>query len=159
MSYTVTTTGAKRLQSRLVRITQSLSEPKQLWDMIGFAMVENTRNRMYRGVDVNEKPFKPVLRGGQPLIDTGRMVNAIDYYATKRGVKWGVTEGYPWAWVHNEGAVITPKHGKYLRFKIGDHWVTTTRVKIPKRQFLGLPKSDKAEIIQLTVKFLQEGAK
>lgn len=41
-----------------------------------------------------------------------------------------------YAAIHEYGGTITPKHGKYLKFKIGDQWKTVKQVIIPARPVL-----------------------
>lgn len=37
-----------------------------------------------------------------------------------------------YARIHDEGGVITPKKGKFLRFQVGGQWVSVRKVTIPK---------------------------
>ncbi len=41
-----------------------------------------------------------------------------------------------YASIHETGGTIIPKTKKYLRFKIGNRWVTTKKVKIPARPLI-----------------------
>jgi phage gpG-like protein len=63
--------------------------------------------------------------------------------------------------VHEFGpTTIVPKTKKYLRFKIGDHWITKSKVVIPSRPFMGPSLEDMRlkiiDEIQLTVKTVIE---
>lgn len=46
------------------------------------------------------------------------------------------TYGVIYARIHELGGVIRPVHAKALHFKIGNRWITTQKVTMPKRSYL-----------------------
>ena len=160
MAYSVAVTGTEALNARLKKVLGLLEDPTPMWEAVGFAMSENTKLRITDQVDVNGASFIPSIRariqGGQTLLDRGLLRNSITYFAKKNGVEWGVPSEFPYAWILNEGGTITPKVKPFLRFKVGGRWVRRKKVKIPKRQFLGLSISDKTEILDILGSFLVE---
>lgn len=158
MAYSVAITGKESLQARLRQVLGVLEDPTPLWEAIGFAMSENTKLRISDQVDVNGASFIPSYRaqaqGGQTLLDRGLLRNSITFFADKNGVEWGVPSEFPYAWILNEGGTITPKTKPFLRFKIGNRWAKRLKVVIPKRQFIGLSTSDKAEVLDIIGSFL-----
>ena len=99
-------------------------------------------------------------RNGQPLKDRGTLSRSIGPandgitpgYATGSIVRLSdsiVTIGtnIAYAAVHDQGAVIYPKKpGGVLRFKIGNRWICTKKVTIPKRNFSDIMPLDIREL-------------
>jgi phage gpG-like protein len=82
--------------------------------------------------------WKPVLRGGQPLLDKGVLVRGFFHAVTADKKAVIITNtGKPPQVVGalNYGATIRPKKAKFLRFKIGDRWAMRKQVTIPARPF------------------------
>jgi phage gpG-like protein len=76
---------------------------------------------------------------GQVLhIRTGRLKSSINGTAQMVGniVTGKVGTNVVYAPIHELGGVIRAKNSPYLRFKIGDRWVSKKEVKIPARPFL-----------------------
>ncbi len=57
-------------------------------------------------------PAPRFRRGGQPMVDTGRLRSSIAYRATIRQLVVG--SNVPYANILNKGGVIKPRHGKWL---------------------------------------------
>lgn len=87
-----------------------------------------------RGVDPHGRPWRSTYRGGSILRDTGRLANSFRVHFTAAGFTIGTNVKY--AATHNYGATIKAKRGPYLRFRVGNRWVTKKQVVIPKRQFI-----------------------
>ena len=159
MASVVKFSGNDVLLSRLGKLLGTLENPTELWDAIGFAMSENTKMRITDQVDVDGRAFVPSYRAeresGQTLLDRGLLRNSITYFSDKRGVEWGVPAEFPYAWILNDGGVIRPKSKSFLRFKIGNQWVSKKSVTIPKRQFVGMTKGDEAEVLDIVGEFLK----
>lgn len=102
--------------------------------------------------------WAPVRRGGKPLRDTGRLQRSLTHRSTRKTAAIGTNVCY--AIVHQGGATIkasTNKHASlcgyqtkgagFLRFQIGNAWVTALSVKIPQRAIFpdkalgGLPRT------------------
>lgn len=155
-----TITGGAELLEVLTSMIGVLEDPEPMWRAIGFAMKENTRQRIADGVDANGKAFVPSYRalaeGGQTLRDTGRLMNSITFFATKNDVTWGVPAEFPYARILNEGGVIKAKSKPYLRFKVGNRWVSKTSVRMPERRFLEFSNTDKLDVLDIVASFLGE---
>lgn len=96
-------------------------------------------------------PWRPVLRGGQPLSDRRLLRDSFTYSASDDRVVVGSNRRVSWrgstfslAAIHQRGATVRARHAPYLVFRIGDRWVRKTEVEIPARPMLpdagrGLP--------------------
>jgi phage gpG-like protein len=130
-------------------------------------VMSDTKARFGTGTDPDGKPWRPVkfrVRGaGKPLYDTGRLVASIR--ARVQGSTLTVGTNLAYAKVHQFGAVITPKKGRYLTIPLSveaqragsprrmnklhrrgralfdakgkAHWALVLSVKIPARPYLG----------------------
>lgn len=86
--------------------------------------------------------------GNRTLIGESRNLwQKITFEASPTGVRVGTDVLY--AAVHQFGATIKPKKGDRLFFTVGGRKVAAKQVRIPARPFLGLSKSDEAEITQI----------
>lgn len=77
-----------------------------------------------------------VLRSGKPLLDTGRLRNSFSAQVTSTGFEIGTAVRY--AATHQGGATITPKKGKFLKFRVGrrGRFYQLKQVTIPRRQMV-----------------------
>lgn len=139
-------------------LLRKLEDPSMLMDDIGNAMQNSTKERIEAGLAVNGLPFKRSARAiadnGTTLRDTTRLYNAIDYFADKQTVEWGVTADVPYAGIHNTGGTIHAKTAKGMRFKVAGAWKRVMSVRIPRRNYLGVSAKDKQEILDLIYDFL-----
>jgi len=123
----------KQLQDRLAGFT----ETRALMTRIGRVMKTDTQMNFRRGQSPQGETWAPLKsRSGQPLRKTGRLMRSIDYQASDDEVVIGTNVKY--GPTHQFGAVIRPKNGKLLRFKIGGRFVFAKKVTIPARPFIGL---------------------
>lgn len=79
-----------------------------------------------------------VLRGGAPLVDTGALAGGFvsSMGSDGRSVLIENTgRSKMIQWVQNFGMTIHAVNVKYLRFRIGDQWVSKAQVTIPARAF------------------------
>jgi len=91
------------------------------------------------------EPWEPVERGGMPLRDTGRLMNAFQDQSTIDKIE--ISNPTVYANLQNYGGVVRAKNGKYLKFKTGSgrnaRWAQVPEVTIKPRQFIpderGLP--------------------
>lgn len=83
-------------------------------------------------------------RQGQPLRDTGRLQNSMTYNVSGSGEAPHVDVGtnVSYGRVHQFGAIIKPKNGKYLRFMGATGAVFSKGVIIPSRPFMPLTPSN-----------------
>lgn len=108
------------------------------------------------------------LRQGQPLRDTGALMNSITYQPETRAVVIGPGFGpsSKGAAVQQFGATIVPKKpGGFLAFKPrgSSRWIFARKVTVPARPFLptragGLPDSWARTIMQETGRYLMGNA-
>lgn len=85
-----------------------------------------------------EGTWKEVLRGGDPLDDEGELKRGFVYAMGSDGKSVVITNTgreEMIQWVENFGLTIFAKAGPFLRFKIGDQWVSKKSVTIPARAF------------------------
>ena len=76
-------------------------------------------------------------RSGKPLQKTGILQQSIsESIHGDDTIEVGTNLIY--ARIHNFGGIIKPVHKKYLSFQIGNNWIKTKQVKIPKREFMWL---------------------
>lgn len=116
---------------------------------IGFALAENVRLGFAMGRDPYGRPWAPLKsRGGQPLRNTGGMMNGISHRAARDEVEVG--SSFKWAATHQFGATIRPVRARWLRFYVGGAAVFAKKVEIPARPFLplaGLPADWREDVL------------
>ena len=148
--------------NKMLAVTEN---PTEIFEGIGDALENRTRLHFNDGEDPYGITWPaPVFRSGQPLRDTGRLMNSITHQANATGVDVGTNVCY--AATQQHGAVITAKPGDagangcgtrkgapYLVFKAGGHWIRTKRVNVPARPFLpddrGLPNEWRGDILDV----------
>lgn len=104
---------------------------------LGHEFSELSRLSFAESRSPNGQPWQPLrFRAGQPLLDTGKLRNSIASRAHKVSVEIGTSERY--AGVHQRGATIRPKRGKFLVFTPRGfaHPIFARQVTIPARPFL-----------------------
>ena len=94
----------------------------QYWDRLARIEIQRVQNRLDRGVDVNNQPFKPLSASRQaqkrankdrPLIDTGFLRRS---FTSKPGpALMRIVSGAEYAEIHNEGIGV-PKR-QFLKYK------------------------------------------
>jgi len=113
-----------------------VADTQRLAENIGEALVSGTHDRFEAGKAPDGSDWAPNKRGGQPLVDTGRLKNSIGYEASPEMVVVGTADVR--AGTHQFGA---PK-GSYGTSKRGGPvpWGD-----IPKRAFIGISEADEQE--------------
>ena len=104
-----TLSGHGPLQSHLAVLVARAKDRRDILASVGHRMAFT---HVPLGLRQNIGGWPVPRRGGAPLLDTGRMANAIAYRATESNVTVGTNAPYSRAlqW----GAVIRPKSGRYL---------------------------------------------
>jgi phage virion morphogenesis protein len=122
---------------------------RPMWQAIGRAGVASTKRRFQSGRGPDGQTWKKGRKAqGKTLIASGLLLRSLTEHADQTGVEWGSNRIY--AGVHQSGAVILPKNGKALRFKIaGGRFVTVKKVTIPARPYLGINAADRAAFIAI----------
>lgn len=87
-------------------------------------------------------------RGGKTLTKSAGLKSSIRAQADSSGAAVGTNLVYAATHQFGDERTIRAKKGRYLRFQIGDRWVSipSVRVNIPARPFLGISKEDEEEI-------------
>ena len=91
---------------------------------------------------------------------TGRLRRSINKRVTVTGsrIKAEIGTNVKYAPVHEFGTTIRAKNAKYLRFKIGDQWVSKKEVKIPARPFLSTAVKDmRLRVLQMISQEMMRG--
>lgn len=130
--------------SAVGRAAMEIADTQRLAEAIGETLVSGTQDRFEQGVAPDGTPWAPTLRGGQTLVDSGRLKNSIGYEASPSTVVVGASAEY--AATHQFGATIEAKAAENLKFKIGDRWVSKPSVTIPARPIIGLSEADQSEV-------------
>jgi phage gpG-like protein len=138
--------GVMRQFERLI----SLERDRVPWfTKVGALVVANTKLRLAAGISPDGKPFAPVKRGGQPLLDKGVHIRGpLNYQVDNEGVTVGIPFGVIGA-VHQFGATIKAKVAAYLRFQINGRWSSKKQVVIPARPWLGISQADRVGIVEI----------
>lgn len=120
------------------------------------AIAEGLRTSTLERFRAEESPegtkWKPSIRatrqGGKTLTKSVGLKNSIKAQADGTGAAVGTNLVYAATHQFGDERTIRAKKGSYLRFQIGDRWVSipSVRVNIPARPFLGISKDDEEEI-------------
>ena len=102
-------------------------------------------------------PWKPNRAGTPILLASGNNLRDSVAYVVGAGyAEWGASWEY--AHVHQDGAVIKPRHGKALKFwwVAGGHtnFAVVKSVTIPARPFVGLSDDNRRDIHDVVTDFL-----
>ena len=151
------TVNDQKLQQLFARLIEVGTNPSTYLGAIGQAVAEQTRLRFVDGRGPDGASWKPVLRGGAPLRDTGtHLMNRITSVVQGNSVTIGVP--FAWARVHQLGATIHAKSSPWLAFKIGQRWSKKKSVTIPARPMFGINASDRAELADILRATISQGA-
>jgi phage virion morphogenesis protein len=130
-------------------------EKRELMENVGEVLVGSVKKRFAQGKDPEGNQWKPVRRGGSPLVDTGSLRDSIEYAVAGGTVLVGSNK--PQALIHQKGGTIKPKKGKYLKFKgLDGKDVFVKEVTIPARPYLGINDEDIAEVKGTIVDWLAD---
>ena len=121
----------------LRRAVETLENPLDVFSEIGNDLAEMARLRFVMGESPYGEAWEPLkTRQGQPLRDTGRLMNSITHDEGGDYIEVGTNVKY--AAVHQFGATIRPKRRKFLVFKPkgASNPIFAREVTIPARPFL-----------------------
>ena len=112
----------------------------------------STRERFRLQLDPQGNRWKPSLRvqlhGGKTLTRDGHLGNSITSRSGRFLAEWGTNRIY--GAIHQFGGVIKPKHAPSLRFQLANGaFVSTKKVEIPQRAFLGVNEENAADMLDL----------
>lgn len=153
--------GLSRVEQRLGTLAHQMGDLSELMDRFGLYLEASTIDRFDDETAPDGTPWKPSIRaretGGKTLTDKGLLRGSITYVAGPDQVEWGSNLIY--AAVHQHGATIEPVNAPHLRFRMpGGSWVTSDRVEIPARSFLGVSGEDEAQLLGLAEDYVLEAA-
>ncbi len=112
----------------------------------------STRERFSTQIGPDGQRWKPSLRaqlrGGKTLTKDGHLGDSITHNFDSKSAEWGTNRIY--ARIHQFGGVIEPKAKPSLRFQLaGGAFVSTKKVTMPARPFVGINAADENEILNL----------
>lgn len=120
------------------------------------AIAEGLRTSTLERFQSEESPegtrWKPSIRaarqGGKTLTKSVGLKNSIRAQSDGTGAAVGTNLVYAATHQFGDERTIRARNGKYLRFQLGDRWVSvpSVRVNIPARPFLGVSKEDEEDI-------------
>ncbi len=125
-----------RLGKRVQKFLAAVADRSVLLESIGMALVSQVGERFREGKGPDNVPWKKAKRGGQTLVDSGRLSDSVNHEVDGSSVKVGTNVIY--AKPHQFGATIVPKRAKVLAFTVQGKAVFANKVTIPARPFLGL---------------------
>jgi phage gpG-like protein len=110
----------RRALSALIQTLKAAASSGGLYDRLKAALAAEALTQVQLGFHGGRDPYgepwpPPLLRNGRPLRDTGRLANSFTTELIPEGFRIGTNVLY--ARVHQYGATITPKKGKFLRFR------------------------------------------
>lgn len=151
--FTAKTTGEKRLTEYMNHLKRVAAADSPIWKEIADVLYDGTMERFDKEIDPDGKPWQKSWRAkvqsGKTLQNTGRLRDSI--HKVVKGNSVSLATNVIYAGTMQNGAVITPKNGKFLTFRTPTGgWVRLRSVKIPARRFFGLSKDD-AQAIILTI--------
>ncbi len=130
------------------------------------AIAEGLRTSTLERFRSEESPegtkWKPSIRaerqGGKTLTKSAGLKNSIKAQADGTGAAVGTNLAYAATHQFGDERTIRAKTGRYLRFQIGDRWVSvpSVRVNIPARPFLGIGREDEEEIKEILNEAFEE---
>lgn len=138
-----------------------LRNPQRVLDRIGNDLTEEVRLGFANGRGPNGEVWPaPKFRKGQPLRDTGRLMNSITHRTGPDYIEIGTSVKY--AAIQQFGGTIRPKRGKFLVFKPkgSANPIFAREVTIPARPFLPVKRLPAAwlDVIVSRVNAAIEGA-
>ena len=150
--------GLDFLGRALGRMAALGAAPRPLWKALATYGENSTRLRFRNQAGPSGQRWKPSARaqasGGKTLVQSSRLLRSITSRADNSGGEWGTNSKY--AAIHQFGGVIRAK-GRALRFKIpGVGFVTTKKVTMPARPFVGVNEQDGQEMLILAGEVLDQ---
>lgn len=132
---------------------------------IGETLLNNTRERLDKGVDVNGKPFTPLSdltkllkqkNKDKILIAGGDLYRELAWQLVNggNGLEFGSDREY--AALQQLGGTIVSKSGRALRLGGKDSEVFAKSVTIPARPFIGITPKDEDEILDNLAGFIEQ---
>lgn len=128
----------------LSKIIKDLSKvaDKSVHAQVSKAMATEMLSLIKRGFRTSTSPdgapWKPVLRGGSPLRNTGLLANSL--FSRSSAEDFAIFTTRIGASLMQSGGLVERRTAKWLTFRIGDRWSRKAVVYVPARPFL--PEDD-----------------
>lgn len=141
------------VQAKFKNLFAKIEKPEEALLNAGEILVNNTRDRLERGVDIYGSPFKPLSaltvslkskNKDKILIESGDLFRELTYQLVNGGKSLEYGSDRKYAALQHFGGVITPKKKKVLAFK----GKFSKRVEIPSREFIGITPQDSEQILE-----------
>ena len=148
------------LLKRLNRLSQL--EIRGALNSIAEGLRTSTVERFTEEKSPEGKKWKPSIRaqeeGGKTLTKTSRLKTSIRSEVSDRGLALGTNDIRAATHQFGDERTILAKNKQYLTFKIGGQWknVTSVKVNIPARPFLGISKEDEQDIKDALEEIVEE---
>ncbi len=153
---------ATQAQQQLQRAAAAWGNPVPILRVIGAGLARNTRNRFDLGTDPDGHPWEalnPAYEAGKTgpgiLRESGMrggLQGSITFDVAGRELAVGSNKIY--AAVHQFGAVIKPRNGPHLVFRLAGALVKARQVTIPARPYLGIGDADEETVLEVAEAFL-----
>jgi phage virion morphogenesis protein len=147
---TVSLTGDD-LDARFARLAALAAETTPIMKAIGAGIRDTTQARFDRAQDPEGTPWKgwspayaKVTRSSGLLRASamrGGLMGSITFQANAHSVRVGSNKVY--AAVHQFGATIVPRRGRFLIFRLGARVVFAKKVTLPARPYLGFGPAER----------------
>lgn len=147
-------TGEKATARTLNTMASRCQKQRPLFAAAGRYLVQEEFPRMFREGGPPGRKWFPVLRGGTPLLNRGKLLGSIKSRVLDRDLE--LFTRHPGAAVHNFGATITAKSG-LLRFQVGGRWVSKKKVVIRQREFMVITSRARSAIAGLWAGIITKG--
>lgn len=148
------------LLKRLKRLSQL--EIRGALSSIAEGLRTSTVERFTEEKSPEGKKWKPSIRaqeeGGKTLTKTSQLKTSIRSEVSDSGLAVGTNDIRAATHQFGDERTILAKNKQYLTFKIGGQWknVTSVKVNIPARPFLGISKEDEQDIKDALEEIVEE---
>lgn len=142
----------KSLDKKLIDVAEMANSP-EIARKIAKVLWDNTLERFRSEKDPEGNAWKPTKRGGNILVKTSHLRDFIVSDSDETEVVIGTNTKY--AAIHQFGGEIKAKTQKYLRFKVGNNWISKESVNIPARPYLGISGKDEEDISLIFGKMIE----
>lgn len=126
----------------------------ELSDRLAGVLESGTINRFELGQSPEGTPWKPVQRGGKPLIKKGLLMTSITSNATEDYAEVGSNLVY--AAIHQTGGTIKARAARFLCFAYPGGFAKVKQVTIAARPYLGISTADEKGIQNVLGRFFEE---
>jgi len=109
----------------------------------------------YKGISdamlyAENKSKESIGTSGKPGVITGHLRRSIQGRSVKdKGI---LSSDVIYSAIHEYGGIIVPVKANALKFKIGENWITTQKVVMPKRPFLKPALEDNMKDLETIIK-------